>query len=103
LSQDKGSELFIAGALTWLRAILLNETLKFRAEEYLRIRYEDLVTTLRKVVSEILTLAGQEVSRWSLTNEGELEFDINHTVSGNFMRFKEGNIEVAWTRNGTGA
>jgi hypothetical protein len=46
LSQDKGRVLFIAGALTWLRANLLNETSKFRAEGYLQVRYEDLVITL---------------------------------------------------------
>jgi hypothetical protein len=54
------------------------------------------------VVSKILNLAGQEVSGWSLTNEGELELDTNHTVSGNYMRFKQGNIELAWTRSGRG-
>jgi len=56
------------------------------------------------VVSEILNLAGQEeVSGWSLTNEGELELDTKHTVSGNSMKFRRGNIQLRldeeWKRN----
>jgi hypothetical protein len=54
------------------------------------------------VVSEILNLTGQGVSGWFLTNEGELELDTNHTILGNSMRFKRGNIELSWTRSGRG-
>jgi hypothetical protein len=47
------------------------------------------------VVSEILDLPGQkEVSGWPMTNEGELELDTKHTVSGNSMRFRRGNIQL---------
>ena len=46
MSQDKGKALFSAGALTWLRANLFNEMLRFRAEGYLQVRYEDLVIVL---------------------------------------------------------
>ena len=46
------------------------------------------------MVSEILNLATQEVSGRSLTNEGELELDTDHTVAGNVVRFKRGSIEL---------
>ena len=60
----------------------------------LRLRYEDFVADPRGSLQRILNFVGKTTSALPLQDEHRLNVKVQHTVSGNPVRYKTGKIEV---------
>lgn len=79
-------------AVAWVVFNRLIERARKRVARSILVRYEDLVASPRATLAAIADIAGLE-----LRHEGSLEtltLHGNHTVSGNPLRFKRGEITV---------
>jgi hypothetical protein len=63
-------------------------------EKYLRLRYEDFVSSPRESFEKILHLVGEGDAEPPLVSEREVKLGISHTVSGNPNRFETGAVEL---------
>lgn len=63
-------------------------------KRYTLIRYEDLVSEPRKALSELLADLGTANPNLDFIRERNIKLGVDHTVSGNPMRFQHGIIEV---------
>ncbi|CAN5818233.1 sulfotransferase [soil metagenome] len=61
---------------------------------YLRLRYEDLVADPARSVNRVLELAGAKRQNLGFIGEGCIALDAHHTISGNPIRLKTGNLEL---------
>jgi hypothetical protein len=64
-------------------------------EKYLRLRYEDFVSSPRESFEKILHLVGEADAEPPLVSEREVKLGISHTVSGNPNRFETGAVELS--------
>jgi hypothetical protein len=67
------------------------------------IKYEDLARSPKDVVRDVLKFAGVEEGLTFFSGDKSVDLGLNHTVSGNPMRFKTGPIDIRhddeWTRS----
>lgn len=61
---------------------------------YLRLRYEDLVADPAEAVRTVLDLAGAGPEGLDFIGEGCVKLDAHHTISGNPMRLRSGEVEL---------
>lgn len=61
---------------------------------YTLVKYEEIMNNPKEVISNILSDAGFINKDLSFINKSLINLDIDHTVSGNPMRFKVGEIEL---------
>lgn len=61
---------------------------------YRRLRYEDLVADPMEVVKTILDLAGAAPEGLDFIREGWVTLDAHHTISGNPMRLRTGEVQL---------
>ncbi len=66
------------------------------------VRYEDLVSAPRQVITEICNWAGIEGRQLPFVDDYTVNLSTNHAVSGNAIRFNQGHIRIriddAWQR-----
>ena len=67
-------------------------------ERYLRLRYEDFVSSPRESFEKILHLVGEPDAEPPLVGEREVKLGVSHTVSGNPNRFETGAVELRTDR-----
>lgn len=79
----------------WILYNRLTELLKEKASFYKVLRYERLVNEPKPVIMEFAKLLKPSIKelRFFLA-QNELLLKVNHTVSGNPMRFKYGKVEI---------
>jgi hypothetical protein len=65
-----------------------------RPGRYLRVRYEDFVSTPREVVGRLAELVGEAPARLPFPSETSVRLGPTHSVSGNPNRFATGTVEV---------
>ncbi|MHB9145040.1 MAG: sulfotransferase [Symbiobacteriia bacterium] len=84
----------LKSAMEWSFANVLMDGLKNRAK-YQLVRYEDLVSDVDGTVGRILAMTNSGV-RPALTwkSQNTIELGVDHTVSGNPMRFVQGPITI---------
>lgn len=61
---------------------------------YRRIRYEDLVADPAEAVKTVLDLAGIAPEGLDFIRDGSVTLDAHHTISGNPMRLRTGEVEL---------
>ncbi len=85
----------INSSLRWLIKNYLSEHY-FKNSNYIRIKYEDLVKDPVSTLNTIFDFIGlnKDFIRDFVSNENVITLNINHTVSGNPMRFKVGKIKI---------
>lgn len=83
----------VNSSLGWMQANLLIEPLKLRIPS-MTVRYEDFILNPAGILSEILALAGEKGRRIPLAGDNMVYLRVNHTVSGNPMRFQNGPVEL---------
>ena len=66
---------------------------------YVRVRYEDLVRDPTRIVGQlqsgILGGAGLDLEEAGLPEEGNIDLEVLHSISGNPMRFQQGRTPIA--------
>jgi len=80
-------------AMMWNVHNSLSSGLRSTAASYRRVRYEDVVADPDAVVDEVLAQCGLSGANGQATN-GSVELGLQHTISGNPMRFERGPIVV---------
>lgn len=61
---------------------------------YMRLRYEDFIANPVRSIEEILELTGTEGEDLSFIGKGCVTLDAHHTISGNPMRLRTGELEL---------
>lgn len=61
---------------------------------YLRVRYEDLVTTARTTLEAILSMVSEDGMQLPFLKDGKVALDPVHGFSGNPSRFERGLVEL---------
>jgi hypothetical protein len=90
---------------TSLQWNLINRSIEWLESlgSYSIVRYEDFATNPRAVVSKILKEILQEELDLSFMSDGKIKMGVDHTVSGNPIRFGTGDVELRnddrWTRS----
>jgi Sulfotransferase domain len=59
------------------------------------VRYEDFVAAPRRVAADILRFAGHDGRANGFVDERRVRLGVDHTVSGNPIRFRTGELEIA--------
>jgi hypothetical protein len=78
----------------WVLSNLLLEPLRLLGSSHMMVRYEDLMADPRGMLARIAAFAGEDDHGLPFLNGRTVRLDVNHTVAGNPMRFKRGEIEV---------
>jgi hypothetical protein len=81
-------------ALFWSLENLALELLRLRARSFTALRYEDLVREPRAALARVLERLGERGVSPGFLAGGRLELGENHTVAGNPLRLRRGEIEV---------
>jgi len=77
--------------LRWTTKHLATELLLRRLRErYLTLRYEDFVSRPQESIRRIFDLVKERVRHLPFVGDREVELGLNHTVSGNPLRFQTG-------------
>jgi hypothetical protein len=63
-------------------------------ERYMRMRYEDLVRDPRAAVRSIARFASEPDANLGFMEDGRVEFEPNHTFSGNPLRLRRDALEI---------
>ena len=80
--------------LSWIITNKIASDLRYRRSvNYLLVRYEDLIESPKQILQKIFDfLKIDDISQEIFINERKIILNRNHTVSGNPMRFQEGEI-----------
>jgi hypothetical protein len=78
----------------WTLSNLLLEPLRLLGPRHMMVRYEDLMADPRGVLARIAAFAGEDDNGLPFLDGSSVRLGVNHTVAGNPMRFKRGEIEV---------
>jgi len=78
----------------WMAWNLLDSLLKQRARTYIPVRYEHLAEHPQQVLSDILAQLNKNVALDVFVGERKVYLQPAHTVGGNPMRFKQGEIPI---------
>lgn len=95
----------VRSALEWLAVNGLFHALRTVGTPTTLVRYESLVTTTRDCIERIVTALGERSGPGQLDfiNDGVVQLALDHTVSGNPMRFAVGDVDLrlddAWLQN----
>jgi hypothetical protein len=82
-------------SLRWSIWNVIAEALWKRSpERYLLLRYEDFVEKPQEAVERILDLLQEKTASHPFVAECAVELEINHTISGNPVRFQTGTVEL---------
>jgi hypothetical protein len=81
-------------ALEWDVMNVASHALRLGSGRYLRMRYEDLAQDPGREISRVLTAMGEAGGPLSFLERGTASLGVDHTVSGNPMRFQTGQIAV---------
>jgi hypothetical protein len=83
-------------AARWSSTNLLFEVLRLveRARPSMRLRYEDVVDDPSRQLSRLLALAGEAKPEPGVVRGHHADLGVQHTVSGNPLRFHAGPIEI---------
>jgi hypothetical protein len=83
-------------ALLWTTENLLLDGLRLLGVPSRRLRYEALVARPREHAGELLRLAGPDGGDQALDfiRDGEVDLGVDHTVAGNPMRFRQGQVRL---------
>jgi hypothetical protein len=85
----------IKGACYWSIANALFEPIRYMSERKSFIRYEDFIANPQKTINSILASLKEETSEALFTNNQSINLKHHHTIAGNPMRFKQGDIKLA--------
>lgn len=92
-------------AVEWHVLNALVQSLKYANANYILIRYEDLVSNPHELLTQIAIFVGERQYNINFCNNQTVKLGMDHTVSGNPMRFQQGSIEVRsdteWEENMT--
>lgn len=69
-------------------------SIRYRRGQYLRIRYEDLVSDPSSTLGHVLEFLGERDKSLDFIKNKVVKLDLNHTVSGNPIRFEQGHMEI---------
>ena len=92
-------------ARRWLLWQVVTEMLWRRQgpDQYLRLRYEDVMRDPRGAVERILALVGESPANTPFVDDRTVRLEATHSVSGNANRFDTGTIEIRvddeWARS----
>jgi hypothetical protein len=95
----------VRSALEWLAVNGLFHALRSFGTPMTLVRYESLVTAGRNHIQQIVNALGKtfEPDQLDFINQGVVELALDHTVSGNPMRFAVGDVDLrlddAWLQN----
>jgi len=81
-------------ALKWMQHNTVIEALRFQGVPTKRIRYEDWVAAPVATVQAALRFGGLEPRQNPLLHDQWVELPVNHTCSGNPMRFTQGRVDI---------
>jgi hypothetical protein len=85
----------VKSKLSWVSWNLAGEAVRRRLRKRaLLVRYEDFAQDPRKVIRDIVRLAGEDPAAAPALDGNRVDLSPNHTVSGNPSRFRTGAIEV---------
>jgi hypothetical protein len=95
----------LRSALQWLMTNGLFHALRALGTPTTLVKYESLVVSAREHIEEITQAFGRKAAPEHLgfVNDGVVEFGVDHTISGNPMRFVVGEVRLrvddAWRRD----
>jgi len=93
--QPMGTRNPAATAYSWTLWNLLIETYALRRRDrYLRLRYEDFVTSPREWLAAIADHVGEPAGDLAAVHEDAVSLQPNHTVGGNPARMRSGRVVV---------
>ena len=81
-------------ARRWNIRTLFSNALKLRVRHFITIRYEDLVKYPKYTLSKALKNSKKKKINMDFIHEDIIDIGINHTVSGNPIRFAHGTIKI---------
>lgn len=82
-------------AWKWMTCNWIISLSKYFVSKYKVIRYEDLVESPSQTLTNILTFLGNRIDNIGFLSEQTLRLDkINHTISGNPLRFQQNSITI---------
>lgn len=83
-------------AVSWMTWNIAAEFIRRRVppESWVRVRYEDFVTSPEDVVRQLSSQLRLPMSGWPLRNDHTVELGVHHTVEGNPGRFRTGLITI---------
>lgn len=84
----------LKSAREWTLSNILAHWLRAKAKRYIFIRYEDFVTYPKESLKVILEKLEINKNKIDFIDERTVNLEINHTVSGNPIRFKHGTVEL---------
>ncbi|MCG8428715.1 MAG: sulfotransferase [Chromatiales bacterium] len=98
--KSEGADKFAARSTGWnsLRWMIVNRMTEWAARrvgsQYLRIRYEDLVSDPQRTLSEITRLVENEPTPLKWIDGNSAMLDKTHSIAGSGVRFKLGRLEL---------
>ena len=84
----------LRSSLIWNVMNLSIASIRYRRGQYLRIRYEDLVSDPSSTLGHVLEFLGERDKSLDFIKNKVVKLDLNHTVSGNPIRFEQGHMEI---------
>jgi hypothetical protein len=84
----------LRGTHEWLLCNFLTELLSKRARQYKILSYEEFTKSPRKKVDEVVKWLGMGVQPGLFIDERTVDLGIDHTVSGNPVRFTHGSVKI---------
>jgi hypothetical protein len=85
---------YAKGVYDWLLCNVLTDLLSRRVPHYKILNYEEFVRSPKKKVEELLKWLRTDAQLDCFVDESTVDLGIDHTVSGNPVRFKHGIVEI---------
>jgi hypothetical protein len=81
---------------SWMKVNIAAEAVchKVGRGRFLRLRYEDFVTSPRRTIENALALVGEQSLEPPMIGDRTVRLSANHTVGGNSNRFRSGPVEI---------
>ena len=84
----------VFSALHWVFVNLMVSRQAKECRHYRCVQYRDLVAQPQAVLSEVAAFVGERAVHGGWTDERVIQLSENHTLSGNPMRFKRGQLKI---------
>jgi hypothetical protein len=80
----------------WMKMNFVTEVVRrrIRPGKSLRLRYEDFVGNPRGALRGVINMLDESSVAMPLFDDGSIELTPNHTVGGNWVRFKTGRVKI---------
>lgn len=85
----------LVSALEWVFLNRLAERMAAAARRSIRVRYEDFAAAPRRTFEEIRAALGLPGTGSPFIDERRVRLGTNHSVAGNPVRFRQGEVEIA--------